>query len=128
MKKISRRKAITGIIGTSAAALSFSGDSLANTGQETSSLAFRGTHQIKPLPFKASKLKGISEKVIKSHWGKQLSWLCKSIKCSRATFSDSNKRKRCARLFVWRFETPGIDSNRLSRSPRTIFRKSWRQR
>ena len=29
--------------------------------------AYRGTHQIKPLPFEASKLKGLSEKLITSH-------------------------------------------------------------
>ncbi len=68
MKKISRRKVINGIIGTSAAVLGLSGNTLAKRDQESVSLAFRGTHQIKPLPFKASKLKGISERVIKSHW------------------------------------------------------------
>lgn len=30
--------------------------------------AFRGQHQPKPLPFDAAKLKGISEKLIRSHW------------------------------------------------------------
>ncbi|MCI0489025.1 MAG: Fe-Mn family superoxide dismutase [Blastocatellia bacterium] len=30
--------------------------------------AFRGQHQPKPLPFDASKLKGLSEKLVKSHW------------------------------------------------------------
>src|SRR5712691_3575399 len=30
--------------------------------------AFRGQHQPKPLPFDTAKLKGISEKLIKSHW------------------------------------------------------------
>jgi len=30
--------------------------------------AFSGQHQPKPLPFDAAKLKGISEKLIKSHW------------------------------------------------------------
>ena len=31
-------------------------------------LAFRGEHKAKPLPFDPAKLKGISEKVIRSHW------------------------------------------------------------
>ena len=31
-------------------------------------LAFRGQHQPKPLPFDPAKLKGLSEKLIKSHW------------------------------------------------------------
>lgn len=30
--------------------------------------AFRGQHQPKPLPFDPSKLKGLSEKIIRSHW------------------------------------------------------------
>ena len=30
--------------------------------------AFGGQHQPKPLPFDPAKLKGISEKLIKSHW------------------------------------------------------------
>ena len=31
-------------------------------------LAFRGQHQPKPLPFDPAKLKGLSEKLIRSHW------------------------------------------------------------
>ena len=30
--------------------------------------AFRGQHQPKPLPFDPAKLKGLSEKLIRSHW------------------------------------------------------------
>jgi len=36
--------------------------------QTPAASAFRGQHQPKPLPFDAGKLKGISEKLIKSHW------------------------------------------------------------
>ena len=34
----------------------------------TPAIAFAGQHQPKPLPFDTAKLKGISEKLIKSHW------------------------------------------------------------
>lgn len=66
MNKISRREAITGIIAAGAAVSSFNEISFAQT--ETEIRAFRGTHQPKPLPFDAAKLKGISEKLMKSHW------------------------------------------------------------
>jgi len=68
MSKISRREAITGIIGTGAAVLSSTGNSLANPMRENRALAFAGKHKVKPLPFDSSGLKGISEKVIQSHW------------------------------------------------------------
>ena len=66
MSKISRREAIGGILATSASVLAFNQKGEAQT--ENTLMAFRGTHQPKPLPFDAAKLKGISEKVIKSHW------------------------------------------------------------
>ncbi len=66
MSKISRREAISGIITAGATVLSLGGNSSAQTG--VSGKAFRGEHQPKPLPFDAAKLKGMSEKLIKSHW------------------------------------------------------------
>ena len=66
MNKISRREAIAGIVATSATVLSFNENSFAQTDSDIR--AFRGAHQPKPLPFDAAKLKGISEKLIKSHW------------------------------------------------------------
>jgi Fe-Mn family superoxide dismutase len=36
--------------------------------ETTAARAFRGQHQPKPLPFDAAKLKGLSERLIKSHW------------------------------------------------------------
>jgi superoxide dismutase, Fe-Mn family len=36
--------------------------------QAPAATAFRGQHQPKPLPFDATRLNGISEKLIKSHW------------------------------------------------------------
>jgi len=66
MSKITRREAITGILATSATVLTMSSD--ASVQIETPANAFRGQHQPKPLPFDPAKLKGISEKVVKSHW------------------------------------------------------------
>ena len=40
----------------------------AEPAQENAAPAFRGAHQIKPLPFDPAKFNGISEKAIKSHW------------------------------------------------------------
>jgi Fe-Mn family superoxide dismutase len=68
MSKISRREAITGIVAGGAAVFSLNESVFAESSQENTAQAFRGRHQIKPLPFDAAKLKGISEKVVKSHW------------------------------------------------------------
>ena len=76
MKILSRRKAIkslaaggaglalTGLTGTSGvAAFEWQTPSTAPLPR-----AFRGQHQLKPLPFDPAKLKGLSERLIKSHW------------------------------------------------------------
>ena len=70
MKSISRRDAISGIAATSAGlALAVSGnETSAAPGQVSTTRAFQGQHQPKPLPFDAAKLKGLSEKLIRSHW------------------------------------------------------------
>src|SRR5215213_10415878 len=74
MKDISRREALRGIIAGSAALTIGANKDMEEEGsnvQQTaaqSALAFRGQRQPKPLPFDAAKLKGLSEKLIKSHW------------------------------------------------------------
>jgi superoxide dismutase, Fe-Mn family len=66
MKKLSRREAMETIIAVGAGA-TLAG--MTEVGAQTSTAsAFRGQHQPKPLPFDATKLKGISEKLINSHW------------------------------------------------------------
>ncbi len=67
MNLITRREAITGILATGAAVLTTPNGVLAEDTQDMTAMAFRGTHQPKPLPFDPTKLKGISEKLIKSH-------------------------------------------------------------
>jgi Fe-Mn family superoxide dismutase len=64
MVRITRREALTGLAAT--AALSFSESALGQT-QPSTARAFAGQHQPKPLPFDATKLKGLSEKLIRSH-------------------------------------------------------------
>jgi Fe-Mn family superoxide dismutase len=68
MNQVSRREAIGGIIAASAAVLNLTENNLAQTTTKAAQNAFRGEHKPKPLPFDAAKLKGLSEKLIKSHW------------------------------------------------------------
>lgn len=66
MRKISRRDAILGACGVGAGIL---GADTAASGQRNDVPAsFSGNHKPKPLPFSASKLNGISEKLITSHY------------------------------------------------------------
>ena len=74
MKDISRRDAISKIA-TGAAGLGLvasSGElvtaSQGSTADTTPARAFRGQHQPRPLSFDPAKLKGLSEKLIRSHW------------------------------------------------------------
>ena len=69
MNKITRREALTGILATGAATLVASGGVNAEGILQTETLfpSFAGKHQPKPLPFDATKLTGISEKLITSH-------------------------------------------------------------
>lgn len=83
MKTVSRRKAITALtagsaglalanlIGTEKVGASEGSTKMSIEGQTTdvvAARAFRGQHQPKPLPFDPAKLKGLSEKLIRSHW------------------------------------------------------------
>ena len=78
MKEVSRREAVTKLVtgGATLALLGRGGAESAGAaaGSQTSAAAaqtaraFRGQHQPKPLPFDPAKLKGLSEKLIRSHW------------------------------------------------------------
>ena len=81
MSDVTRRHALSRIAGGGAGlALSLSGNRLVHgedlgaTNEQTPSIqptpnrAFRGQHQPQPLRFDPAKLKGLSEKLIKSHW------------------------------------------------------------
>jgi superoxide dismutase, Fe-Mn family len=77
MSKMTRREALGGIIGTGAGILAL--NEIGNAQTETLPLAFQGKHQPKVLPFDAAKLKGISEKMIKSHWENNYSGAVKAL-------------------------------------------------
>jgi superoxide dismutase, Fe-Mn family len=77
MRKVSRREAIAKVAaGGAGLALLNVGAVAAGQGSATPqgqaaaqpTRAFRGQHQPKPLPFDPAKLKGLSEKLIRSHW------------------------------------------------------------
>ncbi|MEZ5426609.1 MAG: Fe-Mn family superoxide dismutase [Pyrinomonadaceae bacterium] len=91
MKKISRRDALTGLVAAGAAALSTDGQMFAQT--DTSPKAFAGKHQPKPLPFDAGKLKGISEKVIRSHWENNYTGSVKALNAVELHLSALLKEK-----------------------------------
>ncbi len=65
MNKVSRREAL----GSLAAGLTITSlDAVAQSAAPPPARVFRGEHKPTPLPFDPAKLKGISEKLIKSHW------------------------------------------------------------
>ena len=75
MDKVSRRQVlgtlVTGGAGLALAGLGSVDEVIAGTqagGMVQAARAFRGQHQPKPLPFDPAKLRGISEKVVRSHW------------------------------------------------------------
>ncbi len=78
MNRVSRRRAIetmaTGGAGLALASLAApntinaKGTILSKTQTTETARAFRGQHQPKPLPFNPAKLKGLSERLIRSHW------------------------------------------------------------
>ena len=69
MTNITRREALTGIIGAGIAGLAAAKTEFAQTSNQAQSLppAFAGKHTPMPLPFNPAKLNGISEKLITSH-------------------------------------------------------------
>src|SRR5687768_12804276 len=91
MKDISRREAIVKMAGASAgiavllgesssanADASLQGAATSTTDTQTAR-AFRGQHQPRPLPFDPAKLKGISEKLIRSHHENNYSGAVKAL-------------------------------------------------
>src|SRR3954465_1936141 len=67
MKNNSRRDALKSIL-TAGAAMTVSTNTFAASQAAQATMAFRGQHQPKPLPFDPAKLKGLSEKLVRSHW------------------------------------------------------------
>lgn len=68
MKSIERRDVLTALLGGSASLVLATAGRAQTQPMAAVPKAFAGQHQIKPLPFDPAKLKGISEKLIRSHW------------------------------------------------------------
>src|SRR4030095_1036728 len=67
MRDISRREAMETML-LASAGLTLTTLTNAEAQTPVAPKAFAGQHQPKPLPFDPTRLKGISEKLIKSHW------------------------------------------------------------
>src|SRR5262245_24186614 len=71
MANMNRRQAL-GALATAGAAIAVADlkgvASMDAHAQTPGAPAFRGQHQVKPLPFDPAKLNGLSEKLIRSHW------------------------------------------------------------
>ena len=70
MDDVNRREAL-GLLAAAGGAIAVAGltsVAMDAQAQNAAAPAFRGLHQPKPLPFDPAKLRGISEKLIRSHW------------------------------------------------------------
>jgi len=68
---LASRRDVLGALGAGGAALVLARESAATPrveGEPGRPPAFRGEHPVRPLPFDPSRLKGLSEKLIRSHW------------------------------------------------------------
>lgn len=65
--KTTRRQAICNIMAAGSGLVAFGSEGMAQTQKVDTAKAFRGEHQPRALPFDPAKLKGISEKLIRSH-------------------------------------------------------------
>ena len=92
MNNISRREAITGILASGAVVLAMKGDATTQT-TETPARAFDGKHQPKPLPFDPAKLKGMSEKLIRSHHENNYTGAVKALNVVEQHLAEISKMK-----------------------------------
>jgi Fe-Mn family superoxide dismutase len=70
MEPIPSRRAVLAALGSGGAAVALGRDALgqAPAAGPVRPPAVRGQHAPKPLPFDPAKLKGLSEKLVRSHW------------------------------------------------------------
>lgn len=90
MNKPTRREAIGGILAAGVGILAFNENGNAQT--ETAA-AFAGKHQPQPLPFDPTKLTGISEKLIRSHWENNYGGAVKALNTVEQRLSALLKEK-----------------------------------
>lgn len=92
--KLTRREAIAGMLGGGGAlALGLGEKATAAPQTEPIAPAFRGQRQPKPLPFDPAKLKGISEKLIKSHWENNYGGSVKALNAVELRLAAMQKEK-----------------------------------
>src|SRR6476661_7878715 len=91
MNKITRREAIGSALFAGAGLFAASGIAEAQT--ETVVPAFAGKHQPKPLPFDATKLTGISEKLIRSHHENNYTGSVKALNAVEQHLAEMGKMK-----------------------------------
>jgi Fe-Mn family superoxide dismutase len=91
MNKISRREALGNALGAGVGLFAAAGVVQAQT--ETSVPAFAGKHQPKPLPFDATKLSGISEKLIRSHHENNYTGAVKALNAVEQHLAEAGKMK-----------------------------------
>lgn len=89
MSKISRRKAISGVLATGVLAI----HSNAQAPAQDLPQAFAGKHQPRPLPFDATKLIGISEKLIRSHHENNYTGAVKALNIVEQRLAALSKEK-----------------------------------
>jgi superoxide dismutase, Fe-Mn family len=99
MKDISRREAVSriatgtaglGLVATSGEVVTASQTSTVDT---LPARAFRGVHQPRPLPFDPAKLKGLSEKLIRSHWENNYGGAVKALNAVEQRLATMLKEK-----------------------------------
>jgi Fe-Mn family superoxide dismutase len=93
MNKISRREAITGIVGAGTAAFGLASGTFGQGGQEAGARAFAGKHAPVPLAFDPAKLTGISEKLIRSHHENNYTGAVKALNVVEQHLAEIGKMK-----------------------------------
>lgn len=91
MKNISRREAIGGIVATASSAFAINATTQEHL--QTNPPAFAGKHQPMPLPFDATKLSGISEKLIRSHHGNNYAGAVKALNLVEQRLASLGREK-----------------------------------
>ena len=91
MKMISRREAIAGVLATGAGVLTST--TFAAAQNETLTMAFAGKHQPVPLPFEPAKLRGLSEKLIRSHHENNYTGAVKALNLVEQRLAALSKEK-----------------------------------
>ena len=95
MEQISRREAVSRI-GLSSAGLVLGVSEIAGGNQTvvtTTTKAFSGQHQPRPLPFDPGKLKGLSEKLMRSHWENNYGGAVKALNAVEQRLAAMMKEK-----------------------------------